>query len=561
MIQNRFNSWLKDAENFEDQWRKDNELNFDYYDGNQWTEEEEAIIKSRGQQPTVMNMIRPTVDMCLSVEQEKRTDIQVVGRTPDSSEIGDSLTALIKQVRDVSVADYYESQAFREGIIGGRGVLFVDIEREVDEEGVIVPGQIFERWIPWEEVYFDPHHRLPDATDARFIIRKVWLDIDSAKKRYKDKAEEIQNNYNDSFHGIEEEAQMYAPNRGKDPEYYRPGRVCVCHCWYKDVDNRVRYVEFAGDVCLRGSFDNDSENDTPNGVDVYPIVPFYAFRTRKGRPQGLVRLIRDYQDTINKVNSKYIWNLSCNRIQVETDAVDTARNSYDELSDQWSRPDGIIFLNNGGLQKIRTEENLRELQYLSNHIQMLINLMQRTSGINDSMNGIGGQNERSAMQQQNRILQGAAMQTSILENLHFSKLQTTKVILKLLAKFYSDKPIYARILKPSGETEFTALNQQSYDEHGNLQGVFNQINDVLNYDVVLRRVAPFSTTRERMVNMCVELGKTGVLPPEFIGEMVLNFGDIPNANELRRLMSEINERNRGMQEAQGVAGIAKTLQG
>lgn len=561
ILNHKFHRWLVNAENFERDWRKRNQRNFDFYDGDQWTADEKETLINRGQQPTVLNLIRPTIDMVLSLEVEKRSDLQVVGRNPDDVEIGDILTALLKQVRDQSSADFFESKSFRDGIIGGRGWLFVDLERKQDREiGKIVPGQVFVRHIPWEEVFIDPYHRLPDGTDARFIIRKVWVDRDILKQRYPKKADKIDGVFNEDYEGIEYRAQKDAPDRATY-KYYDPlsGRVCTCHCWYKDARGRVRFVLFADEVFLEGDPEDDSANEPPNKVDCYPLIPFTAFRRRQGDPQGLVEHLIDYQVQINKLNSKYLWDISTNRLMIENDALDVAENSVEEARIEWARPNGVVITNPGGLSKIRVEENLRELQYLDSHLQLLMGLMQRTSGVNDSMTGIGGQNERSAMQQSNRILQGASMQTQILENLHFTKLQTNKVMLRLIAEHYK-KGIMVRILMPNGTYEFKALNQDMVDpETQQIVDVLNRIDDVLQYDVILNRVPPFSSVRERACQMFTEAAKSGVFPPEIVGQVMMELLDIPNKKIITQKMEQLYGQQRQAQGAQQMADIASQL--
>lgn len=564
-VDHKFHRWLIGAENFERDWRKRNEENFDFYDGEQWTDDEKLTLEKRGQQPTVLNMIRPMVDLLLSIETEKRADLQVIGRNPDDMEIGDILTELLKQVRDQSVADYFESMSFRDGIKGGRGWIFVDVSREHDDKiGKIVPGPIYLRHVPWEEVYIDPYHRLPDGTDARFIIRKVWVDRDVLKVRYPDLADRIDTVFNDEYKGVEYHAQKDSPDRAMY-DYYDPrsGRVCTCHCWYKDGKGRVRFVIFADEVFLQGSDTDDAGNETPNGVDCYPLIPFTAFTSRKGEPRGLIDLVKDYQVQINKLNSKYLWDLSCNRLMIETGALDTAENDIEEARLEWNRPNGVVVLASNGLAKVRAEDNLRELQYLDNHLQLLLGLMQRTSGINDSMTGFGGQNERSAMQQQNRILQGASMQTQLLENLHFTKLAAAKVTLRLIAKHYTGG-IAVRVLAPNGSYEYKTLNQDVVDPSGQVVETLRKIDDILKYDVVLTRVAPFSTTRERALQVISEVGKTGAIPPEIVGQVVLEFLDIPHKRVLMQraeaLYGKQRQQAEQMQQAQA-AQLAAGAQG
>ena len=75
-----FARFLNSARRFEEPWRNQNQHNFEYCDGEQWTEDEKAQIDARGQQPTVINTILPTVEMVCSVAHDRRADFQVIGR-------------------------------------------------------------------------------------------------------------------------------------------------------------------------------------------------------------------------------------------------------------------------------------------------------------------------------------------------------------------------------------------------------------------------------------------------------------------------------------------------
>ncbi len=518
----RFHRFLVEASLRESKWRENNNIAFNYYDGEQWTEDEEATIEERGQQATVLNMIRPIIDLVLSVEVEKRIDLQVIPQEKSDEEKAKLLTILLKHVSDQSDADFYMSQSFRDGLIGGRGWTYVNVYSDDTDK-----NQIELNWVPWEEVYIDPHHRKPDGSDARYMIRVVWMDRDEVKERWPEKAEEIDNCfYADDYKGTEYEAQTSMGER--QIEYYdgKTQRIKLCHCWYKDAKKNIRYCLFSDEVFLIGS--KDGENPEPYGINMYPLIPFYSFRTHKGDPKGLVDFLTDAQDQINKLNSKFLWNLSANRLMAESSAAD----DLEEVREQWNRPDGMAVLNDGGLGKIKSEDNLRECSFLANHMQFLYMMMQRTSGTNDSMTGLGGTNERSAQQQANRILQGASIQTRILENLHFSKKRIAKVVLRLMGKYYTDERV-VRITKPNGESDYYNLNQpDDFNEETGEITYLNQIGDTLKYDVKLKAVPPFTAIRERTMMLFSEITKTGAFPPQIAGKIMLMLSDIPEKQEL-----------------------------
>jgi len=543
-ITHKFDRWLRSAQRFEEDWRHSNEMCFQYYDGEQWTENEKVAIEERGQQPTVINTIRPTIDMVCAQEVERRADIQVCGREESDDNMAQLLTALLKHVFDECNFEYYHSQGFKEAAIGGRS--WLEAKVKTDERG---KDMVSVHHVPWENVYLDPYSRKPDASDARFIIKIKWVDRDTLKVLYPAKAEEIDSVFDDDYHGQEYEAQNKASDRGDD-WYYDPKtqRVKVCECWYtkptkekveilnettgkkesKEIfKQKVHHVIFSDEIMLEGSATDDKLNVNPLKVDIFPLVPIYCMRDRFGRPKGIVRDLVDLQDQINKLNSKFLWTVAANRVIVEEGAV----RDEDELREEMQKPDGLAILNEGGLAKMRVDDKYRDLSYMSNHLNFLLQTEQRISGVNDSMLGLGGTNERSGIMQNTRINQGAAMQTTILENMYFSKQRMALVILRLIGHFYTDYRV-VRITQPNGLTDNYEFNLPQKDEEGNVIGILNKIDDTLYYDVILKKVPPFNSMRDRMLTIFSEILKSNVIPAPIAGKMMIMLSDMPNKEDL-----------------------------
>ncbi len=545
----RFDRMLKAAIDFEKDWRTEAQTSFEYYDGTQWSDEDEAIIEARGQQASVLNVIRPTIDLIMSLQAERRLDLQVVGREQSDDLTARLLTELLKQVLDQSDYDYYETQTFRQGIIGGRGAIQIDIEEDESNQ-----KQVYARWVPWEEIYIDPYHRKPDASDARYICRGVWMDRDEVKGQWPDKAELVDSTFNDDYQGQEYEAQKEAPDRGLKGSYYnqRLDRICVYEMWYKDETGKLHQVIFSDAVFFRGTEKGANptpfEEDGKTTINMYPIIPFYSFRNHLGRPKGLPEYLKDMQDMLNKENSKYLWTISSNRVIMEKDAAEDP----DLLREELNRPDGTIILKSGGLEKFKMEDSLRESSFLLNHMQFLIAMIQRTSGVNDSMIGLGGQNERSAMQQQGRINQGAAMQTSIIENLLFTKKQVARVILRFIGSYYTDKRI-VRITGANGQNEYFPLNEEVVNPETGTKQPLNKIDDILRYDVLLKPVPAFTTTRQNNMMIFGEVLKTQMLPPEIAGEIIVELSDLPNKQDILYRMQKMFEVQRQAAQAAQLA--------
>ena len=563
----KFARWLASAQKFEEKWRKKNQDCFAYFDGEQWTEGEKGEINERGQQATVINTIRPTIDMVCAQEVERRCDIQVVGREESDCSTADLMTALLKHVFDNCNFEYYHSRGFQEAAIGGRS--WIEASVFTDEQG---KDQIKVEHIPWENVYLDPYSRKPDASDARFIIKVKWVDRDVLKKLFPAKVEEIDSVFDDDYHGQEYAAQIDASDRASEDFYYDRAnqRVRVCECYYtvpveksiviknertgqdetKSIfKQEMHFVIFSDDVILSGSATDDSLNKNPLGIDIFPLVPIYCMRDRNGRPKGIVSDLMDIQDQINKLNSKFLWTVAANRVIVEEGAV----RDEEAFREEMQKPDGLAIVNDGGLSRIRVDDKYRDLSYMSNHLQFLLATEQRISGVNDSMLGLGGVNERSGTMQNTRISQGAAMQTTILENMYFSKQRIALVILRMIGKFYTDYRV-VRITQPNGLVDNYEFNQLEVDEQGTPTGrIINDIAGAINYDVILKKVPPFNAMRDRQLTIFAEVLKSNVIPAPIAGKMMLLLSDMPQKSDL---ILELENFYAAQQQAQPQPGAA-----
>lgn len=542
-VNHKFHRWLRAAVDYEADWREENEIAFDYYDGVQWTEEESSILKDRGQQAFVLNVTRAVIDMVMAMENDRKVDVLVEGREASDDAMARLQTELVKQNADVNDLGFEQSQCFRDAIIGGRGWLQAMVKP--DAKGVM---QVKANHVPWEDVYPDPFHKKSDASDGRYIIKRVWMDRDIAEEKWPEKAKLIQSIFTDyNYEGHEYQAQMKAGNN-RAVIYWdaKSGRVAVYECQYRDIKGKIRVVTFADNIFLEGSPEGGPLS--PYDCDTFTLVSAYGFRRHTGEPRGLVSYIRDCQDMLNKENSKYLWNISANRVVAEEGAM----KDPDQVRSEMNRPDGMIILEDGGLGKIRTEDSMRESSQLMAHMQFLLVMIQRISGVNDSMLGLGGTNERSFAQQQQRITQGTAMQTQLFENLMYSRKSITRVIIHLMAQYYTDQRVI-RITEPNGQKTYYTVNEKVVGEDGKTT-MRNQIGDALDYDLIVKEVPAFNSTRQYSMQVFSEVAKTGVLPPEIVGRVLIEMSDMPNKQDILFQLEGLLNQQKQMMAAQAQAG-------
>jgi len=161
----------------------------------------------------------------------------------------------------------------------------------------------------------------------------------------------------------------------------------------------------------------------------------------------------------------------------------------------------------------------------------ILDMMQRTSGVNDSMLGFGGVNERSAAQQNTRILQGSQVQSEIMEHMLYARLIHAKRKLFFIGCYYTQEKI-VRITQPNGTTERMVLNERVPDETGESYTLRNKINDILEYDVVFKAEPLHTTTRQLQLQMFSEIAKSIALPPELVWETWISLSDMPNKEDV-----------------------------
>lgn len=123
------------------------------------------------------------------------------------------------------------------------------------------------------------------------------------------------------------------------------------------------------------------------------------------------------------------------------------------------------------------------------------------------------------------------MQTSILENLYFSKQRIALVVLRLIGRYYTDYRVI-RITQPNGLSDEYQFNVPGVDENTGEPKLLNDIPDTLFYDVVLKKVPPFSTMRERTLMIFSEVLKSNVIPAPVAAKLMLMLSDAPNKEDL-----------------------------
>ena len=147
----------------------------DMYDHIQWTAEELATLKERGQHPLVFNLIQTTINWVLGTQRRTETDYKILPRRKDGLEAAQRKDELLRHVRDENHSLEARAHAFSDAVKAGIG--WLETGEGDPSDGPIV----FDRAESWRNMLWDSKNATSlDLQDSRFMFRTKWLDLDIA---------------------------------------------------------------------------------------------------------------------------------------------------------------------------------------------------------------------------------------------------------------------------------------------------------------------------------------------------------------------------------------------
>lgn len=462
----------------------------DFYDNIQWREEDAAILKERGQAPLVYNVISSSINWVLGTEKRGRTDYKILPRKKDAGKPAERKTQLMKYLSDVNRSPFHRSRAFTDAVKVGIGWLETGVQDDDEGEPVYV------RYESWRNMLWDSASTEMDFSDARYIFRSKWVDLDIALAMFPGRAGILQGAVNQSkaygpdaqgdeaMDSQEDATQGYATNRSTVGVFNR-SRVRLIECWYRTPSKvtRIRGGDFAGEIfdtedpapahqqaieegsaeavvrtgfmrmrvalfCATGML---HEQESPYRHNQFPFTPIWCYRRgRDNMPYGMIRGMRDIQEDINKRASKALHILSTNKVIMDEGAVE----NLEDFAEEVSRPDAIIVKKTGKALDINAERELApaHLELMSRSMSMI----QTLSGVTDENMGRQS-NATSGLAIGRRQEQGAMTTAGIFDNLRFAVQVHGEKELSLIEQFFSDQKDF-RITNMRGTPEYITIN-------------------------------------------------------------------------------------------------------
>ena len=543
-----------------------------YYDGDQLTAAIKAKLMERGQPVTVHNLIRPTVDAVLGMEAKTRTALMVVADEPSDEyeELAEALNAEFADVCRLSKVDRARQEAYKQQISAGIG--WVEVIRNADPFGPKYKVIHIHR----DEVYWDWMSKEYDLSDARWLMRKRWLDVDEAKvilpgfDEIIDFAVRDWIGFTDTFVAdgstpeLESAFDEYQSFTRQQQEWLSTDRKRIMlQVIYYRIYKRVPVLETDTGRCVTYDKTNllqstllgmgkavlterviqeireawfigphkigDRPCKAPYGM--FPLVPFWGYRKDStGEPYGLIAGAIPAQDEVNFRRIKLTFLLQAKRVIMDKDATNMSR---DRVLEEVERPDGLIELNPdrknqksiSDVFKVEQDFNIAQQQFAV--MQDSMKLIQDTMGVYAAYLGQGNQGQ-SGVAIASLVEQGSTTLAEINDNYRFSCEMLGQLILGYLIEDLAGRRDYAITVNKEDKRSRKVVKINVQEQDGTLS------NDItaLSAHIALAPIQTTSIYKQQLVERLT--AATSQLPPQAqaaVFDLIAEMMDIPNKHK------------------------------
>ncbi len=568
-------------------WRTASNLACAYYDGDQLDANVLKTLKERGQPITTHNLIAPTVNGVLGMEAKTRTDLLVQADDPDDEmeQLAEALNAQFADVCRLSRLDKARSDAYASQIKAGVG--FVEVYRNPDPFG----SKYKIKNVARDEVFWDWFSTECDWSDARWVMRRRWIDVDELISLMPHKAEIIKQSVNawqnfvdvDHISGVDanlynaySEYQSYSREESEWLSQNRQ-RVRLQIIYYRTIERKKvlelsdgRVIEYqstnpahvaaveSGRVQIKmaqmsriieswyAGPHHLGERDCQAPQGMFPIVPFFGYRKdSSGEPYGLIHNSIPAQNEVNFRRIKLTFLLQAKRVIMDDDATNM---SQTQVMEEVERPDGLIKLNPDRRNKktisetfqIQQDFNIAQQQFAV--MQESMKLIQDSMGVYSSFLGQDS-GAKSGIAIANLVEQGATTLAEINDNYRFGCQLVGELILGYLIEDLKQRENFSVVINRDDRLKRKTVVLNETTEHG-------RNNDItrLRAHIALAPIQQTAAYKSQLAERMMQT--TAQLPPQVqsaVIDLVLDLTDVPNKAEF-------------MERVRGALGVQKDME-
>ncbi len=473
----RLETLLADMEN-EPQWRESANKCADYYDHKQSSAERIERAAKTGEPMSTINLIQRTINGALGQEAKTRLDWKV---DPDSDAFGDVAAVLNERMHEAqreARTDMAISEAYSSMLRTGIG--WIEVSRTPDP--LAYPYRVSA--VHRNEVWWDWRAKQPDKSDARWMCRQRWVDLDDAQEsmpQFRDLLEigchsgpitdamastVLRSDRFESLHmvrrGFSRNEEEWLDNslrrrvRFYSVYYKRPIQATSLVIGTKRVklntrnplhvamvqrgigkvmtgpSYEIRHAMFAGpfrlfDVAVKGRR--------------FPLVPFVCYSADDDfSPYGLVHGMIEPQDEFNERRSRLMWLLKAKQVFVDDDAMAGKYNTLADLALEVMRPDAMFVMNSDrkNAQALRVESNGQLQSEQVNVMMDAKQLIQDVPGLYNALLGSGSDGAKSGIALNSLVEQSVTSLGETSDNYRMARREVGDLLMGLIAEDHMD---------------------------------------------------------------------------------------------------------------------------
>lgn len=488
---------IREARQFCSKWHKTARDEYDFVAGKQWKPEDQEALRLQNRPDVTFNYSEKMIDAVVGAEVSNRQEVSYKARQMENEELSELWTNAARWVRDECNAEDEETDAFRDALICGMGWTFTRMDYTEDKDGM----PIVERVDPME-MYWDPACNKPGLADRRFDVHGVWMDNDLIRLKWPGQSINSSDDQMSGSTGIIRTGHRYLDdNDYRDDTERHVDQTMVWHYECVELESYYRVATGDGNIAeiaqkdfgaMKQQLDQFGLKYVKEFKKVYyrgfladeTVLEFGMSPCQHGFMRncitgkrdrnknlwyGLTRVMMDPQRWANKWLAQIMFIINANSkggLMAEQGAFVDDRKAEDE----WSSPDSIIHLNEGGLNKIKQKEMSAYPAGLAQLMEFALSSLPQVTGINLEALGLANRDQANVLEQ-SRKQAAYGLLAPIFDSLRRYRKMQGKVLLYFIREFISDGRLvkingvgsekYIPLTKPADAVEFDIIVDQA----------------------------------------------------------------------------------------------------
>lgn len=544
----------QDARDGLSQWRTEARESYEFDAGQQWSEEDIALLNEQERPAVVFNRGSVMVDAVCGLEVSSRQEITYFPREQGDAGLAELETAAAHWVIEQCHGEDEESEAFRDALISGIGVTEMKMDYESNPDGNIV----IERRDPLK-VFIDPAASKRCLEDARYVFYADWMDNKEIEETWPDRFStttpwdrldegqspqnaDLQFLYKDTDGDFEKhkdqslviQYQCYTrepyyrvldPNTREIVSIDKDKFGKIRKAFKEATGEDLQFVKQTRKVYWRGFYCGRTELEWKKAPYQEGFTfKFITAKRDRNRKQwyGIWRSMKDPQRWANKWLSQILHIINTNAkggAFVETNALKDPR----KATEQWAASNPLIELNEGGIGKIKERTPAQTPTGLDKLMNFAFESLPFVSGINLEALGLANREQAGVLEAQRRKAAYGIL-APLFDALRLYRKQQGRMLLWFIREFISDGRLI-RVVGRGGLEKYIPLSKQK---------------DVGQYDVIVDQSPNSPDFREKTWEAMKEILPVAMKEGIPIPPSVFDYAPLPTivAQEWKQMMAQ-----------------------